>query len=78
MCPEMVLVAWKILSAVCNLLFCYLLICCMLLNATVCCSFVLISELCCCYYAAAATNNSSHAFSYLLFCLYVISKANQI
>jgi len=33
MCPEMVLVAWKILSAVCNLLFCYLLICCMLLNA---------------------------------------------
>jgi len=37
MCPEMVPVAWKILSAICNLLFCYLLICCMLLNATVCC-----------------------------------------
>ena len=37
MCPEMVLVGWKILFVVCNLLFYYLLICCMLLNATVCC-----------------------------------------
>jgi len=45
MCPEMVLVAWKILSAVCNLLFCYLLICCMLLNATVCCMSTVITDL---------------------------------